>query len=29
MGLFFSKEVEKGATISVWEITETEDELMK
>jgi phosphopantetheine--protein transferase-like protein len=28
MGLFFSKEVEKGATISIWEITETEEELM-
>ena len=28
MGLFFSKDVERGATISVWEITETEEELM-
>ena len=28
MGLFFSKEVDRGATISVWEITETEEELM-
>ena len=29
MGLFFSTETENGATISVWEITESEDELLK
>ncbi|PKP42508.1 MAG: hypothetical protein CVT93_03540 [Bacteroidetes bacterium HGW-Bacteroidetes-10] len=28
MGLYFSRELESGATISVWEITETEEELM-
>jgi phosphopantetheine--protein transferase-like protein len=28
MGLFFSKEVDGGAAISVWEITETEEELL-
>jgi phosphopantetheine--protein transferase-like protein len=29
MGLFFSRETESGATISVWEITESEEELLK
>lgn len=28
MGLFFSRETENGATISVWEITESENELL-
>ncbi len=29
MGLFFSRELENGATIAVWEITESEDELLE
>lgn len=29
MGLYFTKELENGASISVWEITESEEELLK
>ena len=29
MGLYFRKELKNGAEISVWEVTETEEELLK
>ncbi|MDP3452581.1 MAG: 4'-phosphopantetheinyl transferase superfamily protein [Bacteroidales bacterium] len=29
MGLFYSRQLENGATISLWDITESEEELMK